>query len=34
MTNDKRFIYTKGLIVCGVHILILWLMFTAAAYIF
>ena len=30
---DKRFIYTKGLAVCLVHIVLAWLLFTAAAYI-
>ena len=32
--GDKKFIYTKGLIICAVHIVVLWALFTAAAYIF
>ena len=34
MVKDKRFIYTTGVLVCLIHTAVLWLMFTAAAYIF
>lgn len=32
--QDTKFIYTTGVVVCAVHVLILWGLFTAAAYIF
>lgn len=33
MLDDKKFIYTTGVLVCLVHIIICWAIFTAAAYI-
>lgn len=32
--NDTKFLYTKGAVVCVVHLLLLWGMFTIASYIF
>lgn len=34
IAGDKKFVWTKGLAVCGVHFLIIWAMFTFGAYIF